>query len=98
VSAFLVATYDVLNSEALGAYREAAIPLLCGPGRGRLLVATDRTRHLPGSCGGTHTVIIGFERVEQAERIYHDPEYQKLLALRMKATQPRAEMIVCSLE
>lgn len=98
MSAFLVATYDVLDPEALTAYREVALPILCGSGRGRLLSATDQTRHLSDeSSGGTHTVIIEFASVEVAERIYHAPAYQQVLPLRQQATRTRVEMIVCAL-
>ncbi|MEU6587172.1 DUF1330 domain-containing protein [Nocardia sp. NPDC046763] len=97
MTALLILNYDVTDSRRLDIYREAAAPVLLGPGRGELLASTDRTVHLGeggGSAGGTHTVVLRFRDIEQARAVYDSADYQDLLDERLAATVPFAAMIV----
>ncbi len=93
--ALMIINYNSSDPEALGAYRDAAIPILIGPELGSLKAVTDETVDLgEGGEVGSTTVILEFESVEAARRIYDSPEYQAILGDRLAATEPVHAMIV----
>ncbi|MGK4578604.1 DUF1330 domain-containing protein [Kitasatospora sp. HPMI-4] len=98
--ALLILNYDVTDPQRLDAYRQAAAPVLLGPGAGELLASTDQTVHLPEGgrpAGGTHTVVLRFADAEQARAVYESDRYRELLEERLAATVPFTAMIVPTL-
>lgn len=93
--ALLILTYDVTDEAGLMEYREAATPAVIGPGKGRLVTSTPDTLHLAeAGSRGTHTVMLEFDDVDHALRVYHSADYQAVVEQRLAATIPRAAMIV----
>jgi len=93
--ALMIINYTPGDPEALGAYRDAAAPILIGPELGTLKVVTDDTVDLgEGNGVGTTTVILEFATVEAAKRIYDSAEYQAVLGGRLAVTEPVHAMIV----
>jgi len=95
MAAFLVINYDVTDAEALDVYRQKAIPVLAGPGRGAPRVIADETIDLgEGNGVGTDTVILEFPSVQAAQEAFDSDAYQNIVEDRLGATVPRFAMIV----
>jgi uncharacterized protein (DUF1330 family) len=99
VGALLILNYDVHDEAALMAYREIAGPMLTGAGKGERVATTAETVDL-GEAGpaGTHTVVLRFPSVEAAREAYTSQEYAAVIDDRIRATTPRASMIVPTLD
>ncbi len=92
--ALLILNYDVHDRDLLRAYRERATPVLMVEGT-RLIASTNATVHLDEApAGGTHTVILEFADVEEAQRRYLAQDYQDVVGDRWAATTPRSAMVV----
>jgi uncharacterized protein (DUF1330 family) len=95
VSAYLIINYDVTDAAALAVYRDAATPMLVGPGLGEVVAVTAATVGLPeGEAPGTHTVVLRFDDVDQAQAIYDSEAYQAVIGERLAATTPRFAALV----
>ena len=95
MAALLILNYDVVSEEALAAYRQAAAPVLLGPGRATLVASARDVEYLPeGSAQGTHTVVLRFPDLETARRTYASEAYRSHLEARLRATTPRFAMLV----
>ncbi|WP_372728035.1 DUF1330 domain-containing protein [Nocardioides sp.] len=92
--ALLILNYDVHDRDLLHDYRGRATPILM-VGTTRLIASTNDTIHLAEApAGGTHTVVLEFPDVAEAQRVYSSQEYQEVLQDRLRATTPRSAMIV----
>lgn len=93
--AYLIVNYDVTDEDALMQYREQAVPVLIGEGRGKLLSTDAASLVLPESTdGGTHTVVIQFETKDRAMEVYRSEAYKPMIQARQAATRPCFALIV----
>jgi uncharacterized protein (DUF1330 family) len=92
--AYMVLDYDADDPEALAAYREAATPMLLGPGLAEVVAVRDATVALPeGVAIGTHAVSLRLEDVRQARAVYDTQDHQSVPGDRLAATRPSAALI-----
>ncbi len=82
--AYMIATYDIEDQDALERYAQAADSLLQRHG-GRLLAADVEAKRLEGQ-GGHVGVVIAFPTQAQAIGFYNDPDYAALKGIRIAAT------------
>jgi len=95
MGALVIVNYDINDAEALEAYRVKASPVLTAGGAGRV-ANTDVTVDLGEgeAVVGKRTVVLRFDSVEAAKKVWLSDEYQALAAERWAATTPRLAMIV----
>ena len=93
--ALLIVNYDVTDRDALAGYRDAAAPLLVGPGLSEAVAVSSETIDLrEGTSAGTDTVVLKFDSVEAARRAFSSDAYQAIINQRLDATEPKIAFIV----
>lgn len=99
MAALLIVNYNVTDRALLDEYREEAVPLLLGPGRGIPVAISAATVDLnEGTPAGTDTVLLRYDSVEAAQAAFRSEAYQKALKKRFDATEPRIGLIVETLD
>ena len=99
MGALLIVNYDTTDREALDKYREAALPLLVGPGLGQAVAVSSTTVDLnEGTPAGKDTVVLRFSSVESAQAAFSSDEYLRVLPDRLNATIPKIAFIVETLD
>lgn len=93
--ALVIVNYDVVDADALSAYREPAVAALIGDGRGSVRAVTDETVDLgEGNGAGATTVILEYSSVDEARRVWGSDAYQAVIGDRIAATVPSFAIIV----
>jgi len=91
MSAYLVATYRVINPEGFAPYPEAATKTLADAGAE--IVAVDVESEVLEGDGYPATVIIKFESKETLKAWYNSPEYQAIAGMRKDNSEGSLVMI-----
>ena len=92
--ALIILNYDVVDEDALQAYRVRATGQI-DAAPGKLLTSVDQTLSLSeGPATGTHTVIVWYPSLAVAKARYESAAYQALVPRRLAATTPRAAFAV----
>jgi len=96
MGALVIVNYDITDSEALKAYRDEASPILIERGGAGRVANTDVTISLGEGDAviGQRTVVLRFDSVEEAKRVWLSDEYQAVAAARWAATTPHFAFIV----
>ena len=84
MSAYIVATYDIVDQEGYGPYVPGVIPLL-QKHDAEILVADYEPQVLEGDARGV-VVVLRFESEEAATNWYNDPEYEPVRRIRLDST------------
>ena len=84
MASYLIANYNVNNSEGYGAYVAAVGPTIVAHG-GKILVAGTGSTTVEGNPGGV-TVVLEFPTREALQDWYDSPEYQEIIHLRTDNT------------
>jgi len=88
---YLIANYDVEDSEAHDSYILAADPILVKHG-GEILAAGDEVKELEGQARMVN-VIIKFESEASAMDFYNDPDYKRVKQIRLDSTKNRTVIL-----
>ena len=84
MTAYIIASYDIVDPEHYKAYPPSVAPLLEKHG-GELLVADFDARPLEGEKRGIY-VLLRFESEEAALNWYNDPAYEPVRKIRLDST------------
>jgi uncharacterized protein (DUF1330 family) len=84
MSAYIIATYDVTNPEALEPYVPGVMPLLQKHGA-EVLVADHESNALEGDARNA-VIVLKFASDDAAMAWYNDPDYEPLKKMRIDAT------------
>ena len=85
MSAYIVVSYRVTDTEAFAPYGPAAIPTLTVHGA-EVIVADFASQTIEGAPGPT-TIVLKFASKEAALAWYHSPEYQAIIHLRTRNSE-----------
>ena len=88
MAAYAVAEIDITDPAAYEGYRPLAAAAVEKYG-GRFLVRGGRTETVEGGWAPKRIVILEFPSMEKLRAFYGSPEYQKALAIRLKASTGR---------
>jgi uncharacterized protein (DUF1330 family) len=86
MAGYLIANIDVTDAAGFDEYRKKVSPLIAQHG-GRYLVRGGDPKALEGNLPVKRLVVVEFPTLAAAQRFYDSPEYQPLLALRLKSTK-----------
>ena len=84
--AYLIANIDVTDAVAYEEYRRLAPAIIAAHG-GRYLARGGRTRLLEGDVEPRRMVLLEFPDMASLERFYDSAEYQRIVALRQRASR-----------
>ena len=85
MAAYLIASYDITNTEGYQSYTAAVGPTIISHG-GEILVAGPGSEIIEGSPGAV-TVVLKFPSMDALKGWYNSAEYQQIIALRTDNTQ-----------
>ena len=92
MTAYLVAQIEIKDPDTYQQYADGFLPIF-GNYKGEVIVVDDNCETLEGKWDGSRTVIIKFPDKEELLRWYNSPEYQKLMQLRLKASNGNVIMM-----
>jgi uncharacterized protein (DUF1330 family) len=81
VSAYIIVSYDIVDSEGYEGYAPGVVPLLAKHGA-EVLVAEYAAQALEGEARSVY-VVLRFESEEAALRWYNDPAYEPVRKIRL---------------
>ena len=82
MSAYLIANYDVVDSDVYRAYQKQSMSIMAG--EGKLLVLDGASVGKEGT-PGAQTVVIEYPTKEAALAAYESDEYQAVVGIRLSA-------------
>jgi len=85
MSAYILAIYDIVDSESYQPYVPGVVPLLEKHGA-EILVADYEAQMLEGESGSTY-VVLRFESEEAALAWYNDPAYEDVKKIRIDSSK-----------
>jgi uncharacterized protein (DUF1330 family) len=86
MAAYFVIHNRILNAEKLQEYVPKALETMA-PYNPELLVLDENSQVIEGSTNLPRTILIKFDSRDAAMAWYNSPEYQKVLPLRLEATE-----------
>jgi uncharacterized protein (DUF1330 family) len=86
MAAYIVADIEITDAAAYEGYRQLAGAAVEKYG-GRFLVRGGKTEAAEGGWAPKRLVILEFPSMEKLKTFYNSPEYQKALAIRLKASR-----------
>ena len=92
--AYLVVNYTVENPELYGEYVAGAGPAMKIGEACQLLALDPKTEEIEGNSAGHQTVILKFDSMEQAKKVYGSGEYQAIVGKRLEATSGHFAVLV----
>ncbi|MDG2114482.1 MAG: DUF1330 domain-containing protein [Actinomycetota bacterium] len=91
MTAYLVANYDVVDTDKYREYQQGAAPIMGGGGK---LLVLDPASTVKEGDGGAQTVVIEYPTKEAALAAYESDEYQAVVGIRLGATSNGRAVIV----
>ena len=85
MSAYILASYDIVDSEGYEGYVPGVVPLLAKHGA-EILVADSDAKGLEGEKRGVY-VVLRFESDEAALAWYNDPAYEPVKKIRVDSSE-----------
>ena len=85
MSAYLIASYDIVDPKGYEGYVPAVLPLLMKHGA-EVLVADYEANALEGGAHGVN-VVLKFDSEEAALNFYNDPDYVPVRQIRLDSTK-----------
>lgn len=85
MSAYLIASYDIVDPKGYESYVPAVLPLLLKHGA-EVLVADYEAEALEGGVHGVN-VVLRFDSEEAARNFYSDPDYVPVRQIRLDSTK-----------
>lgn len=86
MAAYIVANVEVSDRVAYEEYRQQ-VPAVIAAHGGRFLARGGAAEVLEGETLAHRMVILEFPSMAQAQAFYHSPEYQRLVAIRQRASR-----------
>lgn len=93
MAAYLIADIGNIHDTAIYDEYRKHTPGVIQQYGGKFVVRGGRTESLEGGWNPGRVVVIEFADVASARRFYDSPEYQKILPLRLKASNGRAILV-----
>ena len=94
---YVIAQVGIENAKEFGRYQQAALAAIM-ENKGKTLVATNTADVLEGGWPGNWTVVIEFPSMDDAQRWYASPAYQKAIPIRKGSTSLTNMAIVKSFQ
>ncbi|GAB4394057.1 MAG: DUF1330 domain-containing protein [Kiloniellaceae bacterium] len=92
MTAYVIAQFNVTDSEGFEAYRQAAPPIIEAFG-GRCLVAGGAITSIEGETDRPRMIVLEFPDREAAERFYNSAAYQEIMPLRRDNTRGTVSIV-----
>ena len=91
MAAYLVANYDVVDSDRYREYQKGAAPIIAGGGK---ILVLDPASTIKEGEAGAQTVVIEYPTKEAALAAYESADYQAVVGIRLEATTNGRAVIV----
>ncbi len=91
MAAYLVANYDVVDSDRYREYQKGAAPIMAGGGK---ILVLDPASTIKEGEAGAQTVVIEYPTKEAALAAYESADYQAVVGIRLEATTNGRAVIV----
>jgi uncharacterized protein (DUF1330 family) len=91
MTAYLVANYDVVDSDRYREYQKGAAPIMAGGGK---ILVLDPASTIKEGEAGAQTVVIEYPTKEAALAAYESADYQAVVGIRLEATTNGRAVIV----
>jgi len=92
--AYLIVNYDVEDADLYLEYQKVAGATLEIGTACQLRVLDPKTEQLEGEAAGRQTVVLEFETMAEARRLYESEAYQAIIGKRLKATSKHFAILV----
>jgi uncharacterized protein (DUF1330 family) len=89
MAGYLIAEIEVHDPALFEEYRKQ-VPATIARYGGKYLVRGGATDTIEGGWAPARVVVLEFPSLEQARKWYHSPEYEPLLAMRLRAAKSKA--------
>jgi uncharacterized protein (DUF1330 family) len=86
MAAYLIANIEVADAAAYEEYRRL-VPAVIAAHGGRYLARGGATERLEGTLAPKRMVLLEFPDMARLKGFYHSPEYQRIIALRQRASE-----------